>query len=1102
MFRLRVVLIGFAAWPFALTAGGQTIPAGTYDVPPLVVGDDASIGSNTTLNIYQDGTVGQSFSAGISGQTHSNLAVNLAGGTIASGFTARDGAVVNVSAGSVGSNATAAYGSHLRLTGGTIGNGFEVSGGVVEVDGGEITLFVDVYGGGELRVISGDGGAVNYLSGSSMLNVSGGEVRTRNTMFGTINLSGGTIASSMVTGQGAELNITGGELGSRATIYYQSTVNISGGKIGPGLRVVNASTLQMTGGLIESTPWNRFYVGSNAPVRLAGGVVADGIEKRVGSERLVLDGSNFRLDGQPIAGLANNGDQLAFDLPTGGVLTGVHPDGTPFAYSSLEGDLLRPGSLLLEQAPLAGVHPTIISLPTDAVPQGVHGGQTLHIQPGAEVDPHLMAGWGSTVNVDGGCVGDDFEAAGAVVNVLGGSVGSHFDMFHGSALNLSGGSLRNNGRLRGAALHMTGGAVGRDLDASNGSTLQLAGGVIGDRLTLDASSQMTIVGGDFRLDGVPVAGLSQPGDTAPLDLPSTVVLSGILADGTPFAFTTHDGDTLPVSTLMLQHSTLPPIGPPMLDAAVDEVGQGIRMGQTLVAGESSQVPGHFNMAPGSQLNVAGGAVGRNLEAVGATVNLTGGVIDAEFDAYQGTVLTMTGGQLGQNAWLDNGSQFMQSGGASSSLTATRASMVHVSGGSAGSVTANQGSQATLSGGELGHLTLSESQGVVTGGLAGGLTLGPASSFEWRGGRAATINAASSTASVTIEGADFYLDGAVVEGLNMPGDDMLLQVPAGALLSGVLADGTTLAIGNHLRNNDRLPSDQVTLRYSEPPPLSAATIQVPGDPPPTSVRDGQTLRVEQGGVVGDYVTAGNGSRVEVYAGGSIGDEFEVAGAEVIVDGGEIGQRLDVFAGATLTMHGGSIGVGGATISVRVLGGTLGLHGGEVASALIVENGGALNVFGYDFTLSGVPIEGMIPGETLAITQRDGTTLAGKLADGTPFGFRLQQSTSRSFDIFSLDSTVTVTLAESATLPGDYNNNGVVGAADYTVWRDNVGMPDGTLVNDPNAGVIGAAQYATWRTNFGASVTTAAQVANVPELCSAALLVLGWVLGVVGCRRSGG
>ena len=44
--------------------------------------------------------------------------------------------------------------------------------------------------------------------------------------------------------------------------------------------------------------------------------------------------------------------------------------------------------------------------------------------------------------------------------------------------------------------------------------------------------------------------------------------------------------------------------------------------------------------------------------------------------------------------------------------------------------------------------------------------------------------------------------------------------------------------------------------------------------------------------------------------------------------------------------------------------------------------------------------------------------------------------------------------SASLIGDYNNNGFVDAADYTVWRDKLGSPAGSLVNrDPgNSGAI--------------------------------------------------
>jgi hypothetical protein len=52
----------------------------------------------------------------------------------------------------------------------------------------------------------------------------------------------------------------------------------------------------------------------------------------------------------------------------------------------------------------------------------------------------------------------------------------------------------------------------------------------------------------------------------------------------------------------------------------------------------------------------------------------------------------------------------------------------------------------------------------------------------------------------------------------------------------------------------------------------------------------------------------------------------------------------------------------------------------------------------------------------------------------------------------------------TLPGDYNNNGIVDAADYTVWRDNVGST-ASLANDSFSGTIGQARHDQWIANFG-------------------------------------
>jgi hypothetical protein len=82
--------------------------------------------------------------------------------------------------------------------------------------------------------------------------------------------------------------------------------------------------------------------------------------------------------------------------------------------------------------------------------------------------------------------------------------------------------------------------------------------------------------------------------------------------------------------------------------------------------------------------------------------------------------------------------------------------------------------------------------------------------------------------------------------------------------------------------------------------------------------------------------------------------------------------------------------------------------------------------------------------------------------------------------------------AAQLTGDYNSNGVVDAADYTVWRKNQNTTH-VLANDPIGGTIGAAQFNQWRTHFGqsagsgAAITSAALSSNVPEPATIALVM---------------
>jgi hypothetical protein len=76
--------------------------------------------------------------------------------------------------------------------------------------------------------------------------------------------------------------------------------------------------------------------------------------------------------------------------------------------------------------------------------------------------------------------------------------------------------------------------------------------------------------------------------------------------------------------------------------------------------------------------------------------------------------------------------------------------------------------------------------------------------------------------------------------------------------------------------------------------------------------------------------------------------------------------------------------------------------------------------------------------------------------------------------------------SAAVQGDYNNNGVVDAADYIVWRDNLNQSV-TIPNDATPGTVSQADYGVWRQNFGGGAI-AASVAPVPEPAALALLLL--------------
>jgi hypothetical protein len=93
----------------------------------------------------------------------------------------------------------------------------------------------------------------------------------------------------------------------------------------------------------------------------------------------------------------------------------------------------------------------------------------------------------------------------------------------------------------------------------------------------------------------------------------------------------------------------------------------------------------------------------------------------------------------------------------------------------------------------------------------------------------------------------------------------------------------------------------------------------------------------------------------------------------------------------------------------------------------------------------------------------------------------------------DGQFVATYTIPAGVPGDYNNNGKVDAADYVLWRD--GGPLANEVDTP--GTVNGADYTEWRARFGNPGSGAA--AGVPEPTSIMLVILGLMGVSISCRR---
>ena len=84
-----------------------------------------------------------------------------------------------------------------------------------------------------------------------------------------------------------------------------------------------------------------------------------------------------------------------------------------------------------------------------------------------------------------------------------------------------------------------------------------------------------------------------------------------------------------------------------------------------------------------------------------------------------------------------------------------------------------------------------------------------------------------------------------------------------------------------------------------------------------------------------------------------------------------------------------------------------------------------------------------------------------------------------------------------VPGDYNHNGIVNGADYTVWRDTLGSTTNLAADGSGNGKIDQADFTFWKSHFGMTMG-AGSGAAVPEPATFTLLATAAAI-VFGFRR---
>lgn len=537
------------------------------------------------------------------------------------------------------------------------------------------------------------------------------------------------------------------------------------------------------------------------------------------------------------------------------------------------------------------------------------------------------------------------------------------------------------------------------------------------------------------------------------------------------------------SSAAAQFSTIINLPP---DSAPATVGSGTQvnvlsggaLGSSFIAGQAD------GLGNDVEINVSGGEVADRMIAFGGTVvNVSAGTVAERLRGFVGSSVNLSGGSIGNEWQALSGSNVRVTGGTFGRFFRTQAGQVEP---------AVQPSNVEFIGSEF----------RINGDLINELT-GVGSSLQ------VDLSVSDILSGTLADGTPFVLSGLFGDAVGA-GSLTLRGTSLGSVGSNVIVFGSPTDF-HGIRTGQ---TAEVSMFGSLADNFNAgrgSQLIVSGG----SV--GQTLEAVnahvhlQSGALGDDFATYNQSVVDIE-GGTIGEGFRVfAGSVVNQTGGTIGENFNVHDSSVTNIRGGTIQAGlnanpGSYVNISdgtvegsvtvfeeshvnisggeflpefraLVGSQVNISGGTFGDDFDANSGSSVNLYGRSFFLDGTEITSMLSGITpLNLTDRD-KTLTGILADGSAFSFDLNSANSGGQDHFHPDANLNLILG----LPGDFNGDGTVNAADYTVWRDNLGQSGQGSAGDGNAdGSVDENDYALWKENFGRSRPRRGQLTESREI----------------------